>query len=95
MTLRKIGLTTRDATLIFFVFGTGRMNMIPFGAGNADSTAFPVPSYEEPHRAFALNFTYNNLGYNWGDYIDRRDNKSAPMRPSRQMFADVYLPPTK
>lgn len=67
--------------------------MVPYG--NENSATFSVPSHEQPHRAFALNFTYNNLGYNWGDYIERRDNKAASMRPSRLMFADVYIPPTK
>lgn len=67
--------------------------MIPYG--DKDAQTFPVPSHEQPHRAFALNFTYNNLAYDWGDYVERRDNKPPPMRPTRQMFADVYLPPTK
>lgn len=30
-----------------------------------------LSSSMQPHRAFALSFTSNNLSGNWGDYIDR------------------------
>lgn len=69
--------------------------MIPYGENNPDTKTFPIPSYEKPFRSFALNFTYNNLSGNWGDYIDRRDNKGSLLRPSRYMFTDVLIPATK
>ncbi|EUD70050.1 hypothetical protein YYG_04673 [Plasmodium vinckei petteri] len=72
-----------------------RYNMIPYGENNPDTQTFPIPSYEKPFRSFALNFTYNNLSGNWGDYIDRRDNKGSLLRPSRYMFTDVIIPATK
>ncbi|KAK2195888.1 hypothetical protein BdWA1_002486 [Babesia duncani] len=72
-----------------------RFNMIPYGKDNEDAITFTPPSYEQPLRSMALNFTYNNLSGDWGDYINRQDNKSALLRPSRQMFTDVYIPPTK
>lgn len=72
-----------------------RFNMIPYGEGNEDAVVFDTPAHEAPLRSMALNFTYNNLSGNWGDYINRQDNKSALMRPSRQMFTDVYIPGTK
>ncbi|CDJ61683.1 hypothetical protein, conserved [Eimeria maxima] len=52
-------------------------------------------SLKGPLRAFSLSFTSNNLSGNWGDYVNRQDNKNAIMRPSRPMFTDVFIPPTK
>ncbi|CDI79373.1 hypothetical protein, conserved [Eimeria acervulina] len=72
-----------------------RLNMIPYGDNSSDAHAFPTPSHELPLRAFSLSFTSNNLSGNWGDYINRQDNKNAIMRPSRVMFTDVFIPPTK
>ncbi|EDO07627.2 hypothetical protein BBOV_III000600 [Babesia bovis T2Bo] len=72
-----------------------RFNMIPYGKDNEDAIIFDTPSYDAPLRSMALNFTYNNLSGDWGDYIDRQDNKNALLRPSRQMFTDVYIPGTK
>ncbi|KYO01809.1 hypothetical protein PGSY75_0611300 [Plasmodium gaboni] len=72
-----------------------RYNMIPYGENNPDTKTFAIPASEKPFRSFALNFTYNNLSGNWGDYIDRRDNKGSLLRPSRYMFTDVLIPATK
>ncbi|KAL8452493.1 hypothetical protein Emed_001350 [Eimeria media] len=65
-----------------------RFEMMPYGADCPDAHTFPTPSYEMPLRAFSLSFTSNNLSGNWGDYINRQDNKNAIMRPSRVMFTD-------
>lgn len=72
-----------------------RYNTIPYGEKNEDTKTFAVPASEQPFRSFALNFTYNNLSGNWGDYVDRRDNKGALLRPARYMFTDVLIPTTK
>ncbi|GFE52732.1 hypothetical protein BaOVIS_001360 [Babesia ovis] len=72
-----------------------RFNMIPYGKENEDAILFDTPAHDMPLRSMALNFTYNNLSGDWGDYIDRQDNKNALLRPSRQMFTDVYIPGTK
>lgn len=72
-----------------------RFEMLPYGADSPDAHAFPTPSHEMPLRAFSLSFTSNNLSGNWGDYINRQDNKNAIMRPSRAMFTDVFIPTTK
>lgn len=72
-----------------------RFNMIPYGKDNEDAVVFDTPTHDAPLRSMALNFTYNNLSGDWGDYINRQDNKSALMRPSRQMFTDIYIPGTK
>eukprot|EP00918_Siedleckia_nematoides_P005798 GHVU01012707.1.p1 GENE.GHVU01012707.1~~GHVU01012707.1.p1 ORF type:complete len:275 (-),score=43.12 GHVU01012707.1:384-1208(-) len=71
-----------------------RFNMIPYGADNPDAHTFPTAKADKPLKSFALNFTYNNMA-NWGDYVDRRDNKAAALRPARQMFTDVMIPGTK
>ncbi|GBE62762.1 hypothetical protein, conserved [Babesia ovata] len=72
-----------------------RFNMIPYGKDNEDAMVFDTPAYDAPLRAMALNFTYNNLSGDWGDYINRQDNKNALLRPARQMFTDIYIPGTK
>ncbi|XP_026190088.1 uncharacterized protein LOC34618440 [Cyclospora cayetanensis] len=72
-----------------------RFEMMPYGADSPDAHAFPTPSHEQPLRAFSLSFTSNNLSGNWGDYVNRQDNKGAIMRPSRVMFTDVFIPTTK
>lgn len=72
-----------------------RFDMIPYGKNNADTQTFSTPDRDTPLRSFSLNFTYNNLSGNWGDYIDRQDNKSAPLRHARQMFSCAYIPGTK
>eukprot|EP00922_Rhytidocystis_sp_ex-Travisia-forbesii_P050188 GHVS01074639.1.p1 GENE.GHVS01074639.1~~GHVS01074639.1.p1 ORF type:complete len:361 (+),score=62.06 GHVS01074639.1:356-1438(+) len=74
---------------------TFRFNMIPYGKDNEHTQTFPVPEREKPLRSFSLNFTYSNLSGDWGDYVDRKDNKSAPLRHARPMFTDVYIPGTK
>ncbi|KAL8430999.1 hypothetical protein Efla_007419 [Eimeria flavescens] len=72
-----------------------RFELMPYGADCEDAHTFPTPSYEMPLRAFSLSFTSNNLSGNWGDYMNRQDNKNAIMRPSRVMFTDVFIPTTK
>ncbi|UKJ88630.2 hypothetical protein MACJ_001874 [Theileria orientalis] len=72
-----------------------RFNMIQYGKDNPDSHTFDTPSHEQPLRSLALNFTYNNLSGDWGDYINRQDNKGPLMRPARQMFTDIFIPGTK
>ncbi|KAL8274004.1 hypothetical protein Esti_002093 [Eimeria stiedai] len=72
-----------------------RFEMMPYGADCPEAHTFPTPSHEMPLRAFSLSFTSNNLSGNWGDYINRQDNKNAIMRPSRAMFTDVFIPGTK
>ncbi|XP_955448.1 uncharacterized protein TA18110 [Theileria annulata] len=79
----------------YFNIGLGRFNMIQYGKDNEDSHTFDTPSHEQPLRSLALNFTYNNLSGDWGDYINRQDNKGPLMRPSRQMFTDIFIPGTK
>lgn len=70
-------------------------DVMPYGKDNPDARTFPIPCHEQPYRAFSLGFTTNNLSGNWGDYIDRHDNKNAIMRPARMMFTDVFIPTTK
>lgn len=74
---------------------TWRFEMMPYGAESPDAHTFPTPSHEMPYRSFSLSFTSNNLSGNWGDYVNRQDNKNAIMRPSRVMFTDVFIPTTK
>ncbi|CDJ44898.1 hypothetical protein, conserved, partial [Eimeria tenella] len=72
-----------------------RFELMPYGADAPEAHTFPTPSHEMPLRSFSLSFTSNNLSGNWGDYINRQDNKNAIMRPSRVMFTDVFIPTTK
>ncbi|XP_053991588.1 uncharacterized protein LOC128883353 [Hylaeus volcanicus] len=74
---------------------TWTFDLIPYGKNNRNTKTFPIPFHEQPHRAFAFNTTYTNLVADWGDYIDRLDNKQATIRPTRIMFTDVFIPPTK
>lgn len=68
---------------------------LPYGKDDPHTKTFPIPDHEQPLRAFALSFTSNNLSGNWGDYLDRQDNKNALMRPARMMFTDALIPSTK
>lgn len=70
-------------------------NMIPYGKDNPDTQVFTEPAVQKPLRSVAINFTYNNQFGNWGDYIDRQDNKGPLMRPARPLFTDIYIPTTK
>jgi hypothetical protein len=69
---------------------TWRFNMMPYGAGSADTQAFPLNEAEAPGSPF----TIMELG-SYGDYIDRTDNKPNPIRKARHLYAGAYLPPTK
>ena len=69
---------------------TWRFGLMPYGKGNQDTRVFPSPASEE--RADAYQFM--DAG-DYGDYIDRRDNKPEPLRKARHLFASAYVPPTK
>ena len=69
---------------------TWRFGLMPYGKGTADTRVFPSPASEEPGDAYQ----FMDSG-DYGDYIDRRDNKPEPLRKSRQLFASAYIPPTK
>ena len=69
---------------------TWRFGLMPYGKGNADTRVFPAPASEEPGDAYQ----FMDMG-DYGDYIDRKDNKPEPLRKSRQLFASAYIPPTK
>lgn len=84
-----------DESVGVLPFISWRFDMMPYGADCPDTKTFPTPSHELPLRSFSLSFTSNNLSGNWGDYIDRQDNKNAIMRPSRVMFTDAFIPTTK
>jgi len=69
---------------------TWRFGLMPYGKGNADTRVFPAPASEQPGDAYQ----FMDMG-NYGDYIDRRDNKPEPLRKARHLFASAYVPPTK
>jgi len=68
-----------------------RFNMIPYGKDNEATKTFPTPKHEQPLKALAVNFTYNNTA-DWGDHIERKDNKPAVLRPVRHLATDIYIP---
>ncbi|OII76279.1 hypothetical protein cand_006770 [Cryptosporidium andersoni] len=72
-----------------------RLDNLPYGENNNDTFIQTAPQNEKVIKSFSLNFTYNNLLQNWGDHINRVDNKSSILRPKRLFFSDIYIPPTK
>merc|ERR1719498_374991 len=68
-----------------------RFNMMPYGRDNPDTQTFGFPAQDAPagNNYFALD------AGSVGDYADRQDNKSNPIRKGRHMYCAAYLPPTK
>jgi len=68
-----------------------RFSMMPYGRDDPDAKAF---SFAETDSPAASNYFILDIG-STGDYIDRQDNKSSPIRKGRHMYTAAYLPPTK
>uniref|UniRef100_A0A0G4GXB3 Uncharacterized protein n=1 Tax=Chromera velia CCMP2878 TaxID=1169474 RepID=A0A0G4GXB3_9ALVE len=67
---------------------TLRFDLLPYGADNPDTQAFPHAKHE-----WAGTPTLGASGH--GDYINRVDSKTGTMRHARSLYADVYVGPTK
>lgn len=68
-----------------------RFSMMPYGRDDPDAKTF---SFAPKDTGSANNYFLLDLG-STGDYIDRQDNKSNPIRKGRHMYTAAYLPPTK
>lgn len=68
-----------------------RFSMMPYGRDDADAKTFGFAPVDTPGSS---NTPLLDMG-SPGDYIDRQDNKSNPIRKGRHMYTAAYLPPTK
>jgi len=68
-----------------------RFSMMPYGRDDADAKTFGFAPVDTPGSS---NAPLLDMG-SPGDYIDRQDNKSNPIRKGRHMYTAAYLPPTK
>jgi len=68
-----------------------RFSMMPYGRDDPDAKTFGFAAVDSPGSG---NTPLLDLG-STGDYIDRQDNKSNPIRKGRHMYTAAYLPPTK
>jgi len=68
-----------------------RFSMMPYGASDPDTKTTGFAPSDSPAAS-----TYFNLDIgSTGDYSDRQDNKSNPIRKARHMYTSAYMPPTK
>merc|ERR1712003_55450 len=68
-----------------------RFSMMPYGRDDPDAKTFGFAAVDTPGSS---NTPLLDMG-STGDYIDRQDNKSNPIRKGRHMYTAAYLPPTK
>merc|ERR1712176_1212381 len=68
-----------------------RFSMMPYGRDDPDAKTFGFAAVDTPGSS---NLPLLDMG-STGDYIDRQDNKSNPIRKGRHMYTAAYLPPTK
>jgi len=68
-----------------------RFSMMPYGRDDPDAKTFGFAAVDSPGSS---NTPLLDMG-STGDYIDRQDNKSNPIRKGRHMYTAAYLPPTK
>merc|ERR1712012_1040938 len=68
-----------------------RFSMMPYGRDDPDAKTFGFAPVDTPGSS---NTPLLDLG-STGDYCDRQDNKSNPIRKGRHMYTAAYLPPTK
>jgi len=68
-----------------------RFSMMPYGRDDPDAKTFSFADVDSPA---ASNYFLLDMG-STGDYIDRQDNKSNPIRKGRHMYTAAYMPPTK
>jgi len=68
-----------------------RFSMMPYGRDDPDAKTFGFAAVDTPGSG---NTPLLDMG-SPGDYIDRQDNKSNPIRKGRHMYTSAYLPPTK
>jgi len=68
-----------------------RFSMMPYGRDDPDAKTFGFAAVDTPGSG---NTPLLDMG-STGDYIDRQDNKSNPIRKGRHMYTAAYLPPTK
>jgi len=68
-----------------------RFSMMPYGRDDPDAKTFGFAAVDTPGSG---NTPLLDMG-SPGDYIDRQDNKSNPIRKGRHMYTAAYLPPTK
>jgi len=68
-----------------------RFSMMPYGRDDADTKTFGFAPVDTPS---ASNYFLGDMG-STGDYCDRQDNKSNPIRKGRHMYTAAYMPPTK
>jgi len=70
---------------------TWRFSMMPYGRDDPDAKTFGFAAVDTPGSG---NTPILDVG-SPGDYCDRQDNKSNPIRKGRHMYTAAYLPPTK
>jgi hypothetical protein len=68
-----------------------RFSMMPYGREDPDAKTFGFAPVDTPGSS---NTPLLDVG-STGDYCDRQDNKSNPIRKGRHMYTSAYLPPTK
>mmetsp|Transcript_139635 Transcript_139635/g.257009 ORF Transcript_139635/g.257009 Transcript_139635/m.257009 type:complete len:149 (-) Transcript_139635:29-475(-) len=68
-----------------------RFSMMPYGRDSPDTTTTGYAVVDAPA---ATSTPILDTGTT-GDYIDRQDNKTMPIRLARHFYAAAYAPPTK
>jgi hypothetical protein len=68
-----------------------RFSMMPYGRENPDTQTVGFAPVDQ-HKSST--FFLLDMG-STGDYCDRQDNKSNPIRKGRHMYTSAYMPPTK
>jgi len=68
-----------------------RFSMMPYGRDDPDTKTTGTAAADAPGAGL---FELLPSG-NSGDYCDRQDNKTNPIRKARHMYTAAYLPPTK
>mmetsp|Transcript_22653 Transcript_22653/g.39851 ORF Transcript_22653/g.39851 Transcript_22653/m.39851 type:complete len:281 (-) Transcript_22653:73-915(-) len=68
-----------------------RFSMMPYGRDSPDTTTTGYAVIDSPA---ATSTPILDTGTT-GDYIDRQDNKTMPIRLARHFYAAAYAPPTK
>lgn len=68
-----------------------RFSMMPYGRDDPDAKTFGFAPVDTPGSSSTPLLDMGSTG----DYIDRQDNKSHPIRLGRHHYAAAYLPPTK
>jgi len=68
-----------------------RFSMMPYGASDPDTK---TTGFSTADTGSQSTFIFLDVG-STGDYPDRQDNKSNPIRKGRHHYTSAYMPPTK